>query len=209
MTVREMIAATFPDLLGSFDHGQPQATAATNTAIGTSNVMNRKPLRSLHVNSTTPKKRVAQQQQPSLREVDKLEKQITNTPTPSTYSSSTKTILETIKSPSSENPISSAPRRECFTEKVEGTSSNDQQQQSLSDVFRMNVWIEPASDEEDMWTLKRASPVYDSDDEFYQYESPVKRKKTVSLDAEDRLSEDDIHSLLGFAEDLVSTSATI
>ena len=61
-------------------------------------------------------------------------------------------------------------------------------QQASNEAFRSTAWMDNAEDE-DMWTLKRASPVYDDQDEFYQYESPAKRSRS-SLDWQDRLSDD-------------------
>mmetsp|Transcript_33729 Transcript_33729/g.70127 ORF Transcript_33729/g.70127 Transcript_33729/m.70127 type:complete len:146 (-) Transcript_33729:215-652(-) len=67
-------------------------------------------------------------------------------------------------------------------------SSLDEQ---TSAAFRSTIWNEAASEEvEELWTLKRASPVYDDDDEFYQYESPSKRTKTVILDWSNRLTDE-------------------
>eukprot|EP00523_Entomoneis_sp_CCMP467_P003482 CAMPEP_0168764604 /NCGR_PEP_ID=MMETSP0724-20121128/24957_1 /TAXON_ID=265536 /ORGANISM="Amphiprora sp., Strain CCMP467" /LENGTH=187 /DNA_ID=CAMNT_0008813829 /DNA_START=168 /DNA_END=731 /DNA_ORIENTATION=+ len=72
------------------------------------------------------------------------------------------------------------------------TTSLDEQ--TKQPVFRSTVWIDSAtdSDEEELWTLKRATPVYDSDEdeqEFTQYQSPAKRSKTMSLDWQDRVEQ--------------------
>ena len=132
------------------------------------------------------------------------EKQSSHNPSSSVV---TKPIMETILSPSTENSIVSGPLMETHQDKPLCTSATTPQQQSLVDVFRSSVWIDAESDDEEGWTLKRASPVYDSDDEFYQYESPSKRKKTVSLDWESRLS-DEIPILLS-QDDAISSQSTL
>ena len=79
-------------------------------------------------------------------------------------------------------------------DKLECSVEDFQQQHPLdNDVFRTTAWLEPSSDDEELWTLKRASPVYGDDDEFYNHESPAKRIKISSLGWEDRFSDESPH----------------
>eukprot|EP00527_Entomoneis_sp_CCMP2396_P007702 CAMPEP_0198143332 /NCGR_PEP_ID=MMETSP1443-20131203/6438_1 /TAXON_ID=186043 /ORGANISM="Entomoneis sp., Strain CCMP2396" /LENGTH=138 /DNA_ID=CAMNT_0043806553 /DNA_START=98 /DNA_END=514 /DNA_ORIENTATION=- len=74
-----------------------------------------------------------------------------------------------------------------------------------NEVFRQTAWIESSDEEEEMRTLKRANPIYDEDDEFYQYESPAKRSKNTTLDWQARLS-DDLPLLLSLDTDHFASS---
>jgi hypothetical protein len=58
----------------------------------------------------------------------------------------------------------------------------------LEGIFRRQ-WIAETEELDDMWTLKRASPIFDEDEQ--PYESPSKRSRTTQLYWKDRLSEEE------------------
>jgi hypothetical protein len=83
------------------------------------------------------------------------------------------------------------------------------EQSSNENIFRqLSLAEDPTSDLEEMWTLKRANPIFsalddDSDDEEYEaelYASPSKRQRTQMLSFEDQVSGESSLSLLFSAD---------
>mmetsp|Transcript_33730 Transcript_33730/g.70129 ORF Transcript_33730/g.70129 Transcript_33730/m.70129 type:complete len:172 (-) Transcript_33730:215-730(-) len=152
--------ALLPQQQMSLNHDKPPLPVV-KSVLG----VGRKPLRSLHLNATettiSSKGNKKENSQASPL------KSIAKGTTPSLSEVSSSATVDTVDS---------------------AASSLDEQ---TSAAFRSTIWNEAASEEvEELWTLKRASPVYDDDDEFYQYESPSKRTKTVILDWSNRLTDE-------------------
>ena len=111
-----------------------------------------------------------------------------------------------IRPPSSRKSELQSDKPNCTSIDVE---ENDKiPQQPVQDSFRSTEWVQPVSDDEqeDLWTLKRANPIYDEDDddddeEFTQYQSPTKRSKTLSLHWENKLPSNDIPALVSVSDD--------
>lgn len=82
-------------------------------------------------------------------------------------------------------------------EKTINQASTATYDEQLNAIFResssgdmMDSRDESNEEDQDMWTLKRASPVIDDDDEeFYAYESPSKKVKTQTICWESNVSE--------------------
>jgi hypothetical protein len=83
------------------------------------------------------------------------------------------------------------------------------EQSSNENIFRqLSLAEDPTSELEEMWTLKRANPIFsalddDSDDEEYEaelYASPSKRQRTQMLSFEDQVSGESSLSLLFSAD---------
>ena len=76
-------------------------------------------------------------------------------------------------------------------------------EQQLESIFRerSSVWAEsrdPSDNEEeaDLWSLKRASPIADEDDEeFTYYESPSKKAKVQTIFWDSRMSDDEPYQI--------------
>ena len=70
-------------------------------------------------------------------------------------------------------------------------STESESEADLSAIFRRRIDPVEEEEENDMFSLKRANPVYDSDDEEYMYSPPKRHRKNapMSLSMEQQLSE--------------------
>lgn len=93
---------------------------------------------------------------------------------------------------------------------VENRDGSDTEESASEEVFRtQRVWLDEDDDLNSLWTLKRANPVVDAEEEDevpHYYESPSKRSRLQKLSWNDEVCSD-AHSLL-FASDIVFRSST-
>jgi hypothetical protein len=112
----------------------------------------------------------------------------------------TKDLKASIKYLSVRSPMASVEKiqqEQTYEEQVENRDGDDYQlEDGVRETFRtQRVWLDEDDERRDLWTLKRANPVFDDDDkedkgyleEAYRYESPSKRSRFQTLSWADRL----------------------